>query len=186
MKRKQLIIDIALAGLFCTLICVGAFIKIPIPNLPITLQVFFVLLAGLVLEPKTAFLATFAYMALGLIGLPIFTGGGGLGYVFIPSFGYILSFVIAAPLMSLILKKAGKSPLWLLALVGIFGIVVVYLIGIPYFALITNVYKGGDKTALWFIEALLIPFIPKEVISTAAAILISYKLRPLIASIKKQ
>ncbi|MGN0570275.1 MAG: biotin transporter BioY [Candidatus Fimenecus sp.] len=184
MKRKKLVFDIAVSGLFCTLICVGAFIKIPIPNLPITMQVFFVLLAGLVLEPKTAFFASFAYMFLGLVGLPIFTGGGGIGYVFIPSFGFIIGFVIAASVMSLILHKAKKQPLWLLSLVALAGIIIIYLVGIPYFALITNGYKGGDKSAIWFIQALLVPFIPKEIISTVAAILVSYKLRPLLAKIK--
>ncbi len=181
MKRKKLIFDIALAGLFCTLICVGAFIKIPIPNLPITMQVFFVLLAGLVLEPKTAFFASFTYMFLGLIGLPIFTGGGGIGYVLIPSFGFIIGFVIASFVMSLILHKTKNQPFWLITLVAVFGIIIIYLVGIPYFALITNVINAGDKSAIWFIQALLVPFIPKEIISTIAAILVAYKIRPYIS-----
>ena len=158
----------------------GAFIKIPIPNLPITMQVFFVLLAGLVLEPKTAFFAPFTYMFLGLIGLPIFTGGGGIGYVLIPSFGFIIGFVIASFVMSLILYKTKKQPFWLLALVAFLGITIIYIVGIPYFALITNVINTGDKSALWFIQALLVPFIPKEIISTIAAILVAYKLRPIL------
>lgn len=180
MKRKQLIIDISISALFCTLICVGAFIKIPIPNLPITMQVFFVLLAGLVLEPKTAFFASFSYLFLGLIGLPIFTSGGGIGYVLIPSFGFIIGFVIAATVMSLILHKTKKQPFWLLALVAFLGIIIIYLVGIPYFALITNVINTGDKSAIWFIQALLVPFIPKEIISAIAAILVAYKLRPIL------
>lgn len=184
MKRKEIIVNIALAGLFCALICVGAFIKIPIPNLPITMQVFFVLLSGLILPPQTAFLANFSYMFLGLIGIPLFTGGGGIGYVLVPSFGYILGFVAASPIISFFLSKIKKNSFWIFLVAGFIGILIIYAIGVPYFALIMNVYKAGGKSAMWFIKALVIPFIPKEVISTLAAVLVGWKVRPLIEKIK--
>ena len=84
MKRRKLIVTLTLSALFCTLICIGSFIRIPMPNMmPITLQTFFVLLTGLVLPLKASTLAILTYIALGLIGLPIFSGGGGLGYILI-------------------------------------------------------------------------------------------------------
>lgn len=184
MKRKNLIADIAVSGLFCALICVGAFIKIPIPNLPITMQVFFVLLSGMVLSPKTAFFASFSYMFLGLIGIPLFTGGGGLGYVFIPTFGYIIGFTVASPVMALILKKIKKNQFFIMFLIGLLGILIIYSIGVPYFALITNVYKNGGKSAMWFINTLVLPFLLKEFLSALAASLLAYKLRPIMLKIK--
>lgn len=175
--------EIAVAGLFSALICVGAYIKIPIPNLPITMQVFFVLLTGLLLKPRAAFLSFFVYIVLGLVGLPVFTGGGGPGYVFIPSFGFVLGFMTAAYVMSVVMSKIPKGGISVMALVSVLGIVIIYTVGIPYFALIANVYNGGDNSALWFIETLLLPFIPKEIISAVAAVLTAYKLKPLMSKI---
>ncbi|MBS3969060.1 MAG: biotin transporter BioY, partial [Clostridia bacterium] len=77
---------ITLVAMFASLTAVGAFIKIPIPYLPITLQVFFVFLAGILLGPRLGALSQIVYLTLGLVGLPIFAEGGGLGYVFHPSF----------------------------------------------------------------------------------------------------
>ena len=94
-------------SLFTALIAVGAFIRVPIPVLPFTLQYLFTMLAGLLLGPRLGTISTVAYMLLGLAGLPIFTEGGGLWYVFKPSFGYIIGFcggtfvtnyVIASPI----------------------------------------------------------------------------------------
>ena len=81
-------------GLFTALIAVGAFIKIPIPVVPFTLQYLFTMMAGLLLGPKLGAMAVTFYMLLGLIGLPIFAEGGGLWYIFKPSFGYIIGFIV--------------------------------------------------------------------------------------------
>ena len=63
MKRRNLIVTLTLSALFCTLIIIGSFIKIPMPNMmPMTLQTFFVLLAGLLLNVKASTLATITYM----------------------------------------------------------------------------------------------------------------------------
>ena len=59
-------------SLFTALIAVGAFIKIPIPVVPFTLQFLFTTLAGLLLGSKMGAVSVIAYMVLGLVGLPIF------------------------------------------------------------------------------------------------------------------
>lgn len=184
MKRRNLIYNIALAGLFCALICIGSYIKIPIPNMPITMQMFFVLTAGLVLPWKTALFSSFAFMVLGLVGLPVFTSGGGIGYVFMPSFGFVIGFVAALTIMGLILNKVKKNTFFVLLAVAFFGTVIIYAIGVPYFALIINLYNGQGRSFAWIIQSALIPFIPKELISIFAAVIVSYKLRPLIAKFK--
>ena len=81
-------------SLFTALIAVGAFIKIPIPVVPFTLQFLFTTLAGLLLGSKMGAVSVIAYMVLGLVGLPIFSEGGGIWYVFKPSFGYIMQYPI--------------------------------------------------------------------------------------------
>ena len=59
-------------SLFTALIAVGAFIKIPVPVVPFTLQFLFTMLAGLLVGPRRGAISVAAYMVLGLVGLPIF------------------------------------------------------------------------------------------------------------------
>ena len=77
MKTK----DLVLCAMFVALIAVGAFIKVPVPVVPFTLQFLFTMLAGLLLGPVNGALAVVVYIVLGLVGLPIFTQGGGPGYI---------------------------------------------------------------------------------------------------------
>ncbi len=184
MKRRNLIVTLTLSALFCTLICIGSFIRIPMPNLmPVTLQTFFVLLTGLVLPLKASTLAITTYIALGIIGLPIFSGGGGLGYVLMPNFGFIIGFLIATVIISFVIQKLKYSKLWQYIVISLIGITVIYIIGILYFAFITNVYNNNEYSAIWFIQTVFLPFLPKEIICIILASLSAYKIRPYITKI---
>ena len=87
------------AGLFAALTALGAFLRVPLPYVPFTLQYFFCALSGFLLGPRGGFASQGIYLVLGLAGLPVFTAGGGPAYVFQPSFGYLLGFLVAAPLV---------------------------------------------------------------------------------------
>ena len=86
--------NLAYCALFTALIAVGAFIRVPVPVVPFTLQYLFTMLAGLLLGPRLGTIAVGTYVLLGLVGLPIFTQGGGFWYVFQPSFGYLIGFCV--------------------------------------------------------------------------------------------
>lgn len=73
-----------LSALFAVLTALGAFIRIPFPLVPITLQTFFVFLSGTLLGSRAGALAQVLYVGMGLIGLPVFTGGGGPSTFSIP------------------------------------------------------------------------------------------------------
>ena len=184
MKRRNLIVTLTLSALFCTLIIIGSFIRIPMPNMmPVTLQTFFVLLTALVLPMKASVLTISAYAALGLIGLPIFSGGGGIGYVLMPNFGFIIGFLIATVIISAITEKLKYRKFWQCIAISLLGIAVIYIIGILYFALITNVYNKSDNSAIWFIQTVFLPFLPKEIICIILASISAYKIRPHITKI---
>ena len=181
MKRKNLIVTLTLSSLFCTLIIIGSFIRIPMPNMmPVTLQTFFVLLTALVLPIKSSTLAIITYIVLGLIGLPIFSGGGGVGYILMPKFGFIIGFLIATVIISAITLKLQNRKLWQYIVISLLGIIVIYIIGILYFAFITNVYNKSDYSAIWFIQTVFLPFLPKEIICIILSSISAYKIRPYI------
>lgn len=133
MKKTQTLLC---CGLFTALITVGAFIKIPVPVVPFTLQYFFTMTAGLLLGPVKGALAVISYMILGLCGLPVFSEGGGIWYVFKPSFGYIIGFVIGTFVTGIIGRKKHNMANYLLA--NFAGLAVVYSIGMIYYYVICN------------------------------------------------
>ena len=66
-------VRLVLCALFAALIAVGAFIKIPIPYIPLTLQTLFTMLAGLMLGGRLGAISVCVYVAIGLAGLPVFS-----------------------------------------------------------------------------------------------------------------
>lgn len=109
-RQKLNVRDITVCALFTTLTAVGAFIKIPVPVVPFTLQFLFTTMAGLLLGKRLGALSVAVYVALGLAGLPIFAEGGGLGYLFRPSFGYLIGFCAGAWVTGAIAEKGGRKP----------------------------------------------------------------------------
>ena len=101
--------DLVYCSIFTVLIAVGAFIKIPIPVVPFTLQVLFTTMSGLLLGAKLGAVSVGMYIFSGLIGLPVFTEGGGIWYLFKPSFGYIIGFLIGSYVTGKIAEKL-KQP----------------------------------------------------------------------------
>ncbi len=138
MKRTK---ELCAGALICALICVSAFIKIPSPLLPITLQTLFVSLAGLLLGGKKGALCVGVYVFMGLLGLPVFAEGGGLAYVLKPSFGYIIGFVFSALITGFLAER--KTNLRHFILSSFAGMTAVYIFGLIYYYLIGTFYLGS-------------------------------------------
>lgn len=173
--------DMIICALFAGLIAVGAFIRIPLGPLPFTLQDLFVLLAGLLLGGKRGAVSVLVYIFMGLIGLPVFTQGGGIAYVLKPSFGYIIGFAVAAYVTGKIANKTPAPSYKRLFAACFAGLGVIYLLGMIYYYLISAFYLG-QPIGLWplFLYCFLMT-IPGDIILTAAAVLISKRLMPVIA-----
>lgn len=130
--------DMVLCGVFTTLIAVGAFIKVPIPVVPFTLQFLFTMLAGLLLGGRKGALSVGVYILLGLVGLPVFAEGGGFWYILKPSFGYLLGFMLAAYVTGRMVERKGRlSTGWVIA-VNFLGLFIVYAAGMIYYYVICN------------------------------------------------
>lgn len=116
-------------ALWVALITMGAYIRVPIPVVPFTMQVFFTQMAGAVGGPFKGAGSVLVYVLLGLIGVPVFVNGGGLGYVFQPTFGYLLGFIVAAFVTGIIVKRSQLTYLQCLV-AHLIGLAIVYLFGV--------------------------------------------------------
>lgn len=124
--------DLVLAALFAALTAVGAFIRVPIPYVPFTLQVLFVFFAGSLLGSRLALISQLVYLGIGLIGIPIFTHGGGPSYILQPTFGYLIGFAIGAYVIGKIIENLRDKTFINFLLANLSGLAVVYLFGVVY------------------------------------------------------
>lgn len=100
--------------LFAALIVLGAWIRVPLPLVPFTLQSFSTLLVGYILPWPHAVGTVGLYLGLGLLGLPVFAkGAGGLGAFLAPTGGFLLGFLLQTLVQGLWLQKVdlGSSDL---------------------------------------------------------------------------
>ncbi len=158
-------------AMFAALTAVGAFIRIPFALSAITLQFFFTAMAGLVLGAGWGAASQAIYVLLGLVGLPIFTAGGGLGYVLYPSFGFLLGLIPAAWLIGRI--SAGSVSPGRIAAACAAGLGVLYLFGLPYMAMIFGLYRG-QPLAFWsLIRDGMLVFLPGDALKIIACTILA-------------
>ncbi len=137
--------DLMMCSLFVALIVVGAFIKIPIPVVPFTLQLLFTMMAGLLLGGKLGAASVGIYILMGLLG---FAEGGGFSYVLKPSFGYIIGFAVASYVTGIIANKVPNPSYKRLFAANFAGLGIVYLFGMVYYYFMSNFYLG-NPIGLW-------------------------------------
>ncbi|MCK4418091.1 MAG: biotin transporter BioY [Candidatus Latescibacteria bacterium] len=171
---------VASVGLMAGLTAVGAFIRIPLPYVPVpfTLQVLFVFLAGALLGARLGALSQLVYLGLGLAGLPVFAGGAaGPGSILMPTFGYIIGFVFAAYVIGTLTQKTPVPQFRSTFLKILAGLPLIYLFGVVYLYLNLNLITGKSCSLQ---DALLMGcliFLPFDVVKAAIAAFIAVKVR---------
>ena len=152
-------------ALLAVLTAAGAFLRIPLGFSSITLQFLFTAMAGVLLGAGGGALSQTVYVGLGLMGLPIFTTGGGLGYVLQPTFGFLLGLIPSAAVIGTLTRRSASSGRIVLACIA--GLAVLYAVGIPYMALILNGYMGKGMTPAALLWAYMVPFLPGDAVKIA-------------------
>ena len=116
-----------LASLFAALTAICAWISIPIPPLSFTLQTLAVLLALGLLGGKWGTVSILLYLALGIVGLPVFSGFQGSAALIGPTGGFLWGFLLAG-LLYRATEKTGMLPAMIAAQLA------VYLCGCLWFS----------------------------------------------------
>lgn len=175
MKTK----DMALVALCTALIAIGAFIKIPLPTVPLTLQWLFVMVAANVLGKGRSSLSAGLYVILGLIGLPIFTNGGGVWAFLSPSFGYVLGFIVTAFLIGFLSEKGMN-----LFAANAIGTAVLYLIGGTYGYILLNFFtEGAGITLKALVWSFMVLPLPGDIIKIVLASIVAKRVKKAVPNI---
>ncbi len=172
--------DMINVSIFTALIAVGAFIKIPIPVCPFTLQLLFTTLAGIILGAKKGAISVLCYIIIGLMGIPVFVSGGGLLYIFQPTFGYLLGFCLGTFVTGRIASSAKLPSLKRLLAADFAGLLVVYSIGISYYWLIMTFYVGSGIGIFTLFLYCFILAVPGDITLCIFAAVLGKKLVPLL------
>jgi biotin transport system substrate-specific component len=175
MDRKQLQF-IVYASLMAALICVGAYLTLPIPigPIPLVLQNLFVFLAGLLLGSRWGLASVGIYLLVGAIGLPVFVGGkGGLAHFLGPTGGYLFGFAASAFVIGYLSERLRAYAVGdVVAVVA--GVLIIFLLGVPWLKAVTGM--TWEKAVL----VGMLPFLPGDAIKAAAAVLLARAIRPMV------
>lgn len=173
-KKVKSIAEVALAAV---LIAVCSWITVPIPSVPFTLQIFGVYMAVFALGGLKGTLAVAVYIALGLIGVPVFSGfKPGLPTLLGPTGGYIWGFLLSALFMWLMQSVVIKNPTAPKTLATAFGaLLLCYAFGTAWFVYVyaRDVGSIGVWTAL---TLCVLPYIIPDVLKILGA----YKLAQVV------
>lgn len=161
---KLTVRDMTLAALFTALTVVGAKINFLLPDVPITMQPIIVMLAGSLLGSKTALLSQIVYIAIGLIGIPVFAKPiAGPAYLATPSFGYLIGFAVGAYVIGLIIEKSNKKSLVTFVTANMAGLIIFYFFGVLYLYGLMNLYLGKSMGLMNAVSIGMLPFIAKDI-----------------------
>jgi biotin transport system substrate-specific component len=139
---------------FAIATAIGARVEIPHQPVPYTLQTLIVLLAGAILGARNGAISQMMYLAAGVLGAPVFSGGSfGIAKLLGPTGGYLLSFPIAAAVVGYLLQ--GHRSLILSTVSMIAGLFVIFSAGtIQLYAVLfhdwAEAFKGGFLIFSWW------------------------------------
>lgn len=147
----------------------AAQLVIPMWPVPITGQTFAVLLVGTTLGALRGALSMVLYIALGAIGLPIFTDGSAGWHVIAgPTGGYLVGFVLAAILTGWLAQRSWDRKVVGAGVAFLAGTAVIYAVGLPWLSVaLGQLGYPNDLSAT--LQAGLFPFVPGDILKAVAA-----------------
>ena len=170
-QNRSLTRDAALISMMSALIAVSSMISIPF-TIPLTLQTFGVFFALFLLGGRRATVAIAVYVALGAVGIPVFSGfTGGVARLFDAGGGFIFGFIFAGIAYAVITWTVKiKSVQLIAAAVALF---VIYFFGAGYYGI---VYLSGTESVFTVLKIAVLPFILPDILKILFAYSISKRI----------
>ncbi len=158
----------------------GNDLTIRIIDLPITWQVSSVILCALIFEQATALIAIIAYLTIGLFYLPVFHGGGSIGYISAPAFGYLIGFIPASLIISTLKERKKGNKLITLISIAIIGVIIIHIVGIINLIVLSVFNKVGTDIFTLIYSFTLSPIVLQIMVCPSIAILAKFSNKILI------
>ncbi|MFD1721023.1 biotin transporter BioY [Amnibacterium endophyticum] len=174
---RSLAVDAALVVAGAALTAGLAQLTVPMWPVPMTGQTFGVLLVGTVLGPLRGALSMALYLAVGVLGLPVFAGGASGSLFALTSGGYVVGFVVAAALVGGLARRAWDRRVVGTVVSFLAGTAVMYAFGLPWLAAVLgrlgpSVWHGAlgyDSLAAAVWGAGFVPFLAGDLVKAVAA-----------------
>lgn len=179
-NRRGYLRRLTVCALFAALLCVVSPIGIPLGPIPISLGLFGVLLCAVCLSPVMSLTAVTVYVAIGLCGLPVFSGAmGGAPVLAGPTGGYLWSYPLLAPVVGLLCGRGNDTPVRLAVIRAFFaclaGTIICYFFGTLQYVLITQTPIGAS------LAVCVLPFLPIDICKALLAAVVGKRLSTLLS-----
>lgn len=169
--------NMILVGLFAALLAISSQVFIPIGPVPHTLQIFFVLLAGVILGSKLGVISVAVWILLGTFGLPVFAQGkAGIAVLAGPTGGFLVGFMAAAFIVGWLTERSkltsGRTAVYMFA-----GLMAAYAIGLAGFIISFKYFLNKPMTLQTAVSVAAAPFLPFDIVKTLMASYIGTRVR---------
>ena len=162
-------------ALMSAMLCVISPFTIPMPASPVpfSLATFGVYLAGVILGAKKGMLSVLAYLLLGAVGLPVFSGfTGGVGILLGPTGGYLIGYPACAAVVGWMTEQKKLNSTFSMIL----GTLVCYLLGSAWFMIV----MGGAYTLAQVLLICVVPYLIFDLIKILVAAAIAVPIKKII------
>ncbi len=165
-----------LTALFAVLTAMGTFLRIPMPVGSFTLQVLFTAMAGVLLGRRWGAASQAVYLLLGLMGLPVFTTGGGIQAFLQPTGGFLLAMVPMAWTVGLITEKKGCG-FGAVCLSCCAGLMILYVVGLPWLHIYCTVFLEETWSLSQTLLTGMVIFLPWDLVKILLTAVLCPRLR---------
>ena len=119
--------------------------------------------------------------SIGLVGVPVFTLGGGPGYVLQPTFGYLAGFPVGAFILGIWVEKSGMAErLIKFYMAHLLAFIAIFLMGVVYLYINMKYLIGKEISIMYAILSGILVFIPGELLKIVLSVWITGKCRKLL------
>ena len=169
-KNKYNLKSMLQCSLFSALLCILAPLTFPVGVVPVTLAIFAVVTCASVLGIRRSLVSVGLYIALGAIGLPVFSGWqGGFGVLVGPTGGYIWSYFIVCVVVGKCTDTTMRR--WVANIYGLFALTICYVCGTVQYMVVS----GASFTMA--LAVCVYPFVIFDIIKMWAALFVGAKIR---------
>lgn len=175
-----------MAALFTAILIVATQWAIPIGPVPITMQPFVVMLAGLILGSNWGAASVGLWVLLGVIGLPVFAGGkAGITVLMGPTGGFILAFIVCAFLIGWLTEKR-QLGFWPTTGIVLGCLLLTYAIGLAGFLFNMQHFLHKTLSVQQGLKLAVLPFIPADVVKAILASYIGVKVKNALQQVEQR